>query len=414
MKENIIRHLKHVTSAKVLAAIFLLFSVYTGIAALPLFLTNTGTALEEDCSLSEYIKRIDEQYHGMLSTVMDQNTLHNKSTYINFNGLMANALGQIEMNERIKLKNGHLAQFGHVLPEDRLDEVFQNLKALSDKHTGNGRQFLFVLAPSQTYQQEELFPAGYEDQANIGADYLVRLLEENGIPHLDLRKSMAEAGMTNADAFFVTDHHWTPQTGFWAYGKIIEELYRNGAIGQISQYHIDPQNYNFQIYENVFLGSSGKRTGQYFAGLDDFCVISPKYDTSISVKIENTNFDSTGNFLEVAYNQGALARMENQNFFNENPYGIYGWGDRSLVWWRNESAPEDQKIMLIGDSYGNVPFSLMSMYFSSCDELDMRHFKGDFQSYYEENTPDTIVLLVNLNSLFTANTTYEFFPETAS
>ena len=69
---------------------------------------DTKSLLKDEISVSAYMDRIDEMYDGMLSTEQDQPLLQNKGTYINLNGAMAKLLGQPMMNERIKLKNGHL------------------------------------------------------------------------------------------------------------------------------------------------------------------------------------------------------------------------------------------------------------------------------------------------------------------
>ena len=98
----------------VLAILFLIFITYVGIAAFPQFMMNSGKAFHEQQSLRSYIKTTNDQYSGMLETESELPLLHNKGTYIDFNGLMAKALGQPLMNDRIKLKNGHLAK---VIPE---------------------------------------------------------------------------------------------------------------------------------------------------------------------------------------------------------------------------------------------------------------------------------------------------------
>ena len=53
----------------------------------------------------------------------------------------------------------------------------------------------------------------------------------------------------------------------------------------------------------------------------------------------------------------------------------------------------------------------MSLYISSCDELDMRYFSDSFEDYYRANLPDTVVLLVNAHNCTDLNASYPFFPE---
>ena len=92
-------------------------------------------------------------------------------------------------------------------------------------------------------------------------EFTRQLLEEAGVPYLDLREEMQAEGISVTDAFYTTDHHWKPQTGLWAFGKILEKLETTGAIPSVDPVYTDPGNYSFEIHENTFLGSSGKRTG---------------------------------------------------------------------------------------------------------------------------------------------------------
>lgn len=408
MKNKLVLFLRNLTAAKILAVFFLAFSVYVGFAAVPALLINTGSALDKDSSLSEFIDVIDQQYQGMLTTVLDQPVLQNKGTYINFNGLMAKILDQPEMNERIKLKNGYLSSTGVSLSKENMNIVFENFRYLHEKQTEKGDDFLFILAPSKNIDSDKLFPTGYSDTCEQDVTYLLDLLDEAGIPYLDLRSELKKDGISYEDAFFVTDHHWKPQTGFWAYTKILNELKNNNAISSVNTFYTDPNNYEFKIYENSFLGSQGRRTGKFYAGTDDFCVILPKFDTNISIYIEGET-NNTGRFEERAYYD--LSFLDEKNYFNHAPYSIYGRGDRALTNWRNEHAPEAKNVMMIGDSFGNVPFTLMSLYFSSCDELDMRHYTDDFNAHLENYNPDILLFLVNLEGMMSNNANYPFAQE---
>lgn len=402
--------LKSLNSSHILAILFLLFTVCVGIGALPQLLENTKTAVQNRYSLNEFIDAIDEQYYDVLSIEKGTPLLRNKGTYINLNGLMARVLGQPLMNERIKLSNGHLTPVPPVYKDEDVEAAAENLKALHKQLSKDGKRFLFVVAPLQVSPEETGLPNGYTDTENDSANYLLRLLEESGVPYLDLRDCMEEDGIAYSDAFFVTDHHWRPETGFWAYTRILEKLQEIGTVEQISEFYTSKENYEFRIYEDSFLGSSGKRTGRYYAGVDDFCVIAPKFETNISVTIEEPEVDLQGPYEEVSYKGDMDAYLSDPDYFSDNPYGRYGWGDTPLTQWRNENAPEDKSVMLIGDSFGNVPFSLMPLYFSSCDELDMRYFTGDFQAHYEDCDPDTVVLLVNVDQIEGEIVTYPYFP----
>lgn len=412
MLKTVTKKVKSLNASHVLAVVFLLFIIFVGLAAFPQFMTNTAAFFQNGGSIQEYIDTIDDQYYGMLEAKAGQPVLQDKGTYINLNGLMANVLGQPIMNERLKLTNGHLSFINETPPkQEAIEAAADNIARLCQKQLENGKHFLFVLCPSQISKYEDLLPAGHTDPTNDTADTLLQLLDERDVPYLDLRESMRVDGLNHSDSFYVTDHHWLPQTGFWAYTKILDKLEQLGAISPVDTFYTQAENYEFRTYEDTFLGSSGKRTGIYYAGVDDSCFIAPKFDTDISVNIDSINISKQGRYEDVSYATWDTLTPDEVDYFNYNSYGLYGWGDRALTQWRNENAPQEGKFMLIGESFGNIPYSLMSIYMESCDELDMRHYTDDFASYFESYDPDTVILEVNVDQAVSDNTTYAYFPE---
>ena len=408
---ELLKKARKLRPAHLLAAAFLLYIGFVALYPLEPLKNDTKSLLKGEISVSAYMDRIDELYYGMLSTEQDHPLLQNKGTYINLNGAMAKLLGQPMMNERVKLKNGHLTSvvsWRH--SQENIEYTAQNIASLARTQEKNGGQFLFVLAPSQISKYEDLLPEGYTDTMNDTSDTLLSLLAQNGVAYLDLREALHKDQISNADAFFVTDHHWRPQTGFWAYTKILSALEESGAIASVDGFYTDSSHYDFVTYPNTFLGSSGKRTGICYAGVDDSIFIQPQFDTEITLTVPDRELELTGRYEEVCYNSEDTLNPDNPDYFQFNAYGLYGWGDNSLNRWRNENAPDNSKVMLIGDSFGNIPFSLMSIYFSDCDELDMRYYSEDFQRHYQDFQPDIVILEATLDQAVAENTCYSFFP----
>lgn len=409
---NFTAALHKLTPSRLLAVLFLLFIGYVACAPFPQFLSNTKALFTEGISPRNYIRSIDDQYSGMLSTEKEKPLLQNKGTYINLNGLMARFLKQPSMNNCIRLRNGHLATPNtDFLQKDTLQSISDGIASLYQAQASQGKHFLFVLAPSQIDPNQDLLPVGYTDDANEAADYLINCLETSGIPCLDLRERMAQAGMDYSEAFFRTDHHWTPQTGFWAYTVILEKLEEIGAVSPINPYYTDAGSFDFVIQKSCLLGSAGKRTGMYYAGLDDFCIIKPQFDTYISTFREDIDLLLEGRYEEVCNQVFPESFYTDPDYYNTTAYDLYGWSDTNPIQRRNDSAPEKKQFLLIGDSFGNVPFSLLSLYVSKCDELDMRLFSGSFASYYETCGPDTVILLINVNGILDTNASYPYFSE---
>ncbi len=413
MREKIKHFVKSIQGSTVLAVLFTVYIIYLGSSAVSGVVESSKSYFqqEESSGLNGYIEMINKQYEVMLADEKDVPVLLNNGTYIDFCGLMAKLLGQTEINGRFKLRDGVLIESSAKMTDEQLDLAFEQLCRLNDAQRQQGKYFVYVMAPSQMYESAELLPTGYTDGTEKQMDVFVQKLREAGIPVLDLREKLEQQGISHKEAFFTTDHHWKPETGFWAYGQIIRFLSEEGVLSGVDEFYLDEKNYTFDVYEKSFLGSSGKRTGRYFAGLDDFCAIAPAYDTEITIEIESANVLQTGCWEDVSYKGDIIESLENKDFYNDNPYGRYGWGDRGLTLWSNENAPEKRKVMMIGESFGNVPYSLMPLYMSECAELDMRHFRKDFETFYREYEADIVILLTNARAVTTVNATYDFFGE---
>jgi len=229
-------------------------------------------------------------------------------------------------------------------------------------------------------------------------------LRENNVTVLDLRDELFKDGISIGDALFKTDHHWKPETGFWAYGKIVEHLIEIGVIDPIDPKYTDINEYNVDIYKNRVLGSAGKRTGRFFAGLDDLAIITPKFETHLSVDIPFQGLSKEGDFSYVGYEHS-------YNYFDPfeaNPYNAYGNNCNAVKQYRNYDAPTDLRILCIGDSHSNVSFTFLTLVAEASTELDMRHYPGEFFPYYNAADPDVVIVQVGADGVVQMNTTHIF------
>lgn len=390
---------------KVTGFIFIFLIFYIGSATILSTVNNTINLIEDKDGnivkrVVNYIKKVDDDYINMLD--FKKTFFKNKATYINLNGFMANAMGQVEMNKRVKLKNGHLTS---IQGKEKTKEAEKQIALLCDKQKEKDKDFLFVLAPKQTPKYEDILPIGFIDYSNHNGDKLLKSLTENDIPFVDLREEMIKDGIDHSEAFFKTDHHWKPETGFWAYTRIIDYLIKNHIIDNVDSKFTDKHQYDIDVYKDWFLGSSGKRTGKYYAGVDDFAIIKPKFDTFMKFEIDGSKVKNIGKFEEVTYDY----KRNKKDYFSSNPYGAYGHGDRGFIRYENNFAPINKRVLLIGDSFANSVYPFLSLVIKPCNQLDMRHYKGDFAVHYEEYNPDIIIVLISTNGVTNKNVTYDFF-----
>lgn len=394
---------------KILALLFLFFIFYIGSATLPQTLTEIGQMYQKDePNILVLRDRLEGNYRNML-TLEAPSPLKNKGAFIDFNGLLAKAMGQRKMNHIVKLDNGHLIGMTAV---QEVDVPARRIATLCQKQRERGKDFLFILAPYQVSKYTPGIPAGYEDFSNDNADRLLAALTQAGVPYLDLREKMQAQGLSHDDAYFTTDHHWKPATGLWAYREIIQSLTAAGAIGAIDPRYTDAASFETREAPDAFLGATGRRTGQYYAGVDAFDIITPRFETNLTATIPATNRVKTGDFADTVLEPIFLETPK--SLFLSNLFSFYGNGDRDFAAYQNPGAPIDKKALFIGDSFGNIPFAFLTLCFQSCEELDMRYYAEDFAAYYDDYAPDVLLLMINAGSIEQENTLYDFFPEAAN
>ena len=386
-----------ITAERLLAVFFVTAIFFVGARTLPKTLVNVGNV---KTGLANVYGEINKSYTNMLSS--RGNPVWHKGAYINLNGFMARLLGQRVVNERTLLPNGSLEyEFKPMEPSIRND-IVSSITQMYNAQKERGKHYLFVLAPHKVDKYNPQMPEGFIYNHNDDWDMIIADVEKQNVPVLDLRERVHAEGLDYTSLHYMTDHHWRAETGFWAYGEIVERLTADGVIPAVDTLYTDINNFNVDVYKNHFLGSAGKRVGTTFAGVDDFSLIYTKVDTTVSIKIASEEIDKTGSFYDTFFNHNA----NELDYFGKDPYDAYGYGGRDYKQYRNTDAPIDMKILLSGDSYGHTVFIYTPLIITTCDVVDMRLYEGDFSQYYAEYAPDIVITLA---SDVTANVSSNYF-----
>ena len=288
----------------------------------------------------------------------------------------------------VRLDNDFLAFQPQIADGETLAEMADactRLKGITDRLD---IPLLYVMAPNKMSLSE-----GGDNPVADNLDDFAALLAARNVPVLDLRNSMATQGLTMENAYFHTDHHWLPETGLWAAGEIA------GALG-LDTALLETDNYTFTTYEDLFLGSEGKKVGRYFTplGLDDFSMITPNFDTHLTVT--DYTGTQTGEFTETL-----LDPIDEQNVdlyrlmrYLINPYAMYTGSDYPLQTIENHLYEGGERILVIRDSYACVVTPFLSLTAGEVHTVDVRYWTGTetadtILDYLEVLHPDKVVVL---------------------
>lgn len=312
-----------------------------------------------------------------------------KYSLITLNGGVQRLLGRRAVNERVRLDNGYLSDI--IPPTDLSDKAAATVEFFEGLEAREIPSF-YVCTLTKIDSNEKHLPVGIEDYSNENVDQFIKSLRESKVSVLDLREM--EPPGDHYSRFFYTDHHWTPETGLWAYTVIEEQLCSidnsfavDPMIGQIS-------NYTMRHFEDILLGSAGRRVGPLYCWYDDFDVLYPRFPTALRLLIDGNmregSFDNTIIFEEV---------LEGKDRFHVSTYSAY-LSDYYKIQTENLSDGENgtvqnngKTLLIIGDSFSNVVAPYFMMGYKYVHLLDLRTFDEGLWSYIDYYKPDAVFVL---------------------
>ena len=252
--------------------------------------------------------------------------------------------------------------------------------------------FLFAYINPQFYDGGMTLPEEYAavDTGDELADEVLGIIRDAGIPALDSREFFAGCGYTDNDLNLKTDMHWTTLAALLATPIYVEEINRlSGAHLDASRIALDQ--FDTQLYPNLFLGEYGQQVGERNSGLDDITLYLPKYETSLvrhSVNRDGSTEDASGPFSESVIKWDAFDNEPDGT--NIRGYVAYGLIEQ-IEEITNLGNCEDMTILIFRDSYTAPIGSFLSLLAKNVIMVDMRGVEKSAMELVDEYNPDMIV-----------------------
>lgn len=295
-----------------------------------------------------------------------------KETFIELYGYQNVVLGKNENNgfDIVKDKDDVLYYSEREFTDDT-DVLAGRIARLQEAVAGSGTQVLAFIMPDKYMEEIGNYYAGipYRD----GNDYLDKYavsLEKYDIPYYDFRTTMINSGLKETDLFYKTDHHWTIDAAFLAYQDGVtffrntfgEDLDPNGIF-------TNPDNYNYEIYEDVMLGSMGRETGYLYSGIEDFAMMYPKFETSFRVDQVpmpeyGVPYTRIGGAEETLLDTDILSTTD---IYMRDCYTALLGGIKHETHITNYNNPDGPKVLMLIDSYSS-PYNIF--FAQSCSQID--------------------------------------------
>lgn len=367
---------------RVTAILFLLLLGFLTVDNLGILLNTARSYLFREISFAGVMRQITEGY---------QEDLKQKEPLISLNGAYMRLTGARVSNGIVRMKNGMLTEeSASADPSYAAGQITGLYQYLQDNDT----PFLFVEAPRKPNLSGSLMPEGTESHCHENASGLLRLLEANGVPTLDLRPELVGSEKTLEQYFFRTDHHWNDEGAFLAFQRIMERLQAQFPEETILSGITQRENWEKHTLPDFFLGSHGRRVGIGFAGVEDFFYLTPKFETRMSCSVPGDGIYREGSFAQAAL---AMERITGKpDYYNSSPYDVHTGENYDHVQFRCETAPSYKKILMIQDSFGLPLEGYLATAFREVETLDLRYLKDTTAvEVIDQFQPDMVVVMYN-------------------
>lgn len=333
-----------------------------------------------------------------------------ESEWINIYGLSQRMLGKrtIEEFTIYKDKRGKLQRTQEALSEEEVADIVENLDKFY-AYLAKKEIPMYYVAMVLPVESADDVLQGIEDYSFVNAKSQEEQLTATEIPIINLRHSekMGKIGR-GGEKFYKTDHHWTMQTNFTAFGDIIERVEEDLGWNLCADDFTNLEKYEIFVKEECFLGSFGIKAGKYYAGKDDFVIYLPKVDTVYTFEEYDSNGDlvqtKEGNFKEALIDWNLIMDDKYNNKYNA--FSNQGSVENRFI---NHSALNDKKVLLISHSYGRPLSMYLSLCFGELRNIDLQEgrFKGDIVAYIEEYNPDLVIVMTECEGVIAGKITME-------
>lgn len=299
-----------------------------------------------------------------------------------------------EYNGLVTLGEGY---FGTRFPRTDMTGVADDIAAFSRFCRTQELALLYVQLPFKI-GESDAGVSGVVDFTNQNVDELLASLGAAGVDTFDLRAPLAarqtEAGASWHAAFFQTDHHWLPQTGLWAAQAVAERLNRDAGL-ELDSSLLDASRFTAVDYADFFLGSQGKKATLAVAQPETFALLYPKDEAELTLCVPSLSIETTGSF-DVLYNDAMLG---SRDYYNDNPYVAYFYGDAALKRVENRRAPNGVRLLVVQDSFSNVLAPFLALTVAQLDTLDLRYFTGSVETFIRQGGYDAVVVAYSADLL---------------
>lgn len=309
-----------------------------------------------------------ELFEELSAFINDRFPLRQK--LIEANAVINLSLGQKESNGVFLTEDGSLVAKGEY---QSLQVARRNIDAIKDLLLQYPKAVTLILPRACDVNISSLPPL-YDTSRS---QELISLADSELYEHYELKNSVLEALKSVERPFYSTDHHWTSEGVFSAYGKIASYL---GEAPKSREY------FTVETASEDFLGTLSSKAAISFVKPDR--VLLYRYENDDKYIIINRETEEISSF----YSYEALE--------HKDKYKIFLGGNFSFLSVRDSQSAEKPRLLLVKDSFANALVPLLAIHFD-IDIIDPRYCDRPIESYVDIGSYDKVLILFGADTLAT-------------
>lgn len=314
----------------------------------------------------------------------------------------------------IKMENGYLTEPTAKVSENNIERITNSLSDFGEYLSKQGIPLYYVNCGSKVNPADKQLTGedAAQEYSNENADALLQALRGKKVHTIDIRQYMSASGSDWYDNYYITDHHWTTETGLWCAGIIADELNRSAGFA-FDKAYFDIDSYEVTTYPKFWLGSAGRklRLGEKY--LESYSCILPKYETNFTIDVPSNGIHKEGSYVESLYNMELLKQIKEYEgtdwFWKPSAYEATTWTNDALGIIQNKCTNEnsDKKILMIQDSFGFYTATYLACDIGEVHMIHLNNFNGSVRSYVSKMEPDAVIVLYNSKNIKLDKETWE-------
>ena len=282
-------------------------------------------------------------------------------------------LGRREVNGVLRGNEGFLFEKTSAPDKASMDEKISAINSFTEKYR-NIRSF-FILVPNASDILSSYLP---EDAPLISQkEYIQDLYSELDSSVIKIDSYNALTQISDKDAFYRTDHHWTTDSAYAVFKSLAREL----------KIDVTDSAYKKMPVTEDFYGTLASKTGYYGYNGDTINVYLP---------------DSKSDQYVVSYVEEKLkspSLFDVSKLSAKNKYEVFMRGNHPLV--KIKTAARNQKsLLVIKDSYANCFIPFLTAHFSRITVVDPRYYYEDLYELIDSEDISHVLYLYNANTFF--------------